>query len=282
MANTQTLGFARAMTSAGIASGRTLVREVPLSELVEGSTLHAELMALHEPWLSRGMKRWLTLLSPRSTRPVMVLGDFEPLSGELLAAIVAVWHEAPCVRFDDLLERDAGSQATARPSGGLWHFISVTTQEDLGLGMGRALLGQMLTKLARMGHPHACSLSPIFDLRSMLGRWSGNVEDVVLHAAREDGRPVLQTMRLHLASGARLERVLHESRRDDKASLRVTLRFGYATDAAVRAQQKQRWHRWIAARAGSMSMLSSEFDTQALYRADLAHDAMIWDGVATS
>jgi len=272
-------GVLLAAPSPNAGAARPVIREISLPEL-EDPVIRAAFLALHSTWIERGMKRWLSLVSPFGTRPVIVLGTFEGRD-EMTGVIIAVWNDSPCERFDDLLERPGLGRTESRPNIGSWHLISVTTLEDRqsqGLGMGRLLLGQMLSMLGSMGHRHAYTLSPAFGITELMSRWSGSIEDAVLHAAREDARPLLTVMRLHLGGGARLQRVLHESRAEDVASLRLSLRFIYSTDGKVRAQQKERWLRWIACRAEHLSLVTPEFDNLPLYRADGTHDALVWDG----
>jgi hypothetical protein len=276
---------ARDSGSAGSAPwGRPFIRELALDEIRRGGRLRGEFLSLHATWLKQGMARWLLLLGPGAARPVIVLGAFDTLpSGtrRLVGGIIGVWSDRPVDRFDDLVDAPGGREATARPAAGAWHLISVTTaveRHGRGLGLGRALLGYVLALLGETGHQRVRTLSPAFGLVELAKIWQGGLEDAVVHAAREDGRPALQVLRLHLGGGARLERVLRDSRRDDAASLHVSLRFCYDTDPAGRALQKERWLRWIAGRERDLERLTPDFAGEPLFRAHGEHDALVWDG----
>lgn len=170
---------------------------------------------------------------------------------------------------------------TDRPADGAWHLIAVTTVErvhERGLGLGRLLLGRVLAALEAQGHRSACTLSPALGLPELAARWPGDLGDAILHAARSDGRPVLPVMRLHLGGGARLERVLHDSRRDDVASGRVNLRFCYSTAPEGRAAQRERWGRWVAARGVTLEPVGGDASGAGLYRAAAESDALVFDG----
>lgn len=254
------------------------MRELTLAEISPDGALRADFLALHAPWTERGLTRWLSLLESGSRRPVVVVGAF--VDATLIGAVIGVWDRAPCDRFDDLIERTPDLEPTQRPTDGAWHLIAVTTSERAevrNLGLARALLGCILATLRATGHGHVRTLSPALGLPALAATWPGSADDAVLHAARNDGRPALQVMRLHLGGGAMLERVLHQSRRDDSASGAINLRFCYATDPEERAVQKGRWQRWVAAR-GRALVLVGRLDDEPLYRAPALQDALVWSG----
>lgn len=261
------------------------LREIDIASIGEGGALREQFLALHAEWIGRGLVRWLSLLSARGTRPVLVIGAFEgaPRAEQdaLLGAVIGVWHHARCDRFDDLLEQDAGRSVTDRPADGVWHLIAVTTVprvHERGLGLGRMLLGRVLAALEPYGHRTVCTLSPALGLPVLAAWWPGALGDAILHAARSDGRPLLPVMRLHLGGGARLERVLPQSRRDDTASGGVNLRFCYATSPEQRAAQRERWLRWIAARVEGLERVGVDPMGDGVFRATAAPDALVFDG----
>lgn len=258
------------------------IREVAMREIGPGGELRPSFLALHASWVGRGLSRWLTLLDEGATRPVVVLGAFEVGTGVLLGAVIGVWNRERCDRFDDLLEQDAGRRVDERPSDGAWHLIAVTTVERLherGLGLGRLLLGRVLAMLGAFGHHTVCTLSPALGLPELAARWPWGMDDAILRAARADARPFLAVMRLHLGGGARLERVLHDSRRDDVSSARVNLRFCYSTRPEERAAQRVRAQRWVEERARSLEMVARGDERgAALFRAVGAQDDLVWDG----
>ena len=259
------------------------VREVALSEIAPDGAARSAFLELHAPWTGRGLTRWLSLLAPDARRPVLVVGAYDEGDGALLGAVIGVWDEAPCERFDDLFEGLPGARhaPTDRPADGAWHLISVTTTESAevrNLGLGRTLLGNILAILGATGHTRVCTMSPALGLPELAAVWPYGVDDAVLHAARADARPALQVMRLHLGGGATLDRVLHDSRRDDRASGGINLRFCYSTSPAERLAQKQRWQRWIAARAADLAIVRDDYEGAPLYRAGAAEDALVWRG----
>lgn len=265
---------------------RLELREIAMASIGEGGALREQFLALHAEWIGRGLVRWLSLLSARGTRPALVIGAFEgaPAAEQtvLLGAVIGVWHHARCDRFDDLLEQDAGRSVTDRPEDGAWHLIAVTTVPLVharGLGLGRILLGRVLAALEQDGHRTVCTLSPALGLPALAACWPGGLGDAILHAARSDGRPVLPVMRLHLGGGARLERVLPHSRRDDSASGGVNLRFCYPTSPEQRAAQRERWLRWIAARVGGLERVGVDAKGDDVFRAPAAPDGLVFDGL---
>ncbi len=257
------------------------VREIPVAEIAHFDTLRADFIALHREWTERGLTRWLSLLDPKGRRPVLVLGAFDQHE-TLLGAVIGVWHPTPCERFDDLFAPTAYA-VTDRPARGAWHLIAVTTSEHArarNLGLARLLLGCILGQLAATGHTRVRTLSPALGLPELAHHWHrseplADLADVVMHAARSDGRPVLQVMRLHLGGGAVLEQVLLDSRRDDVASGRVNLRFAYATDPDARVAQKERWLAWLMRRAAGLTRLHDDFAGDALYRASSEADHLV-------
>lgn len=278
-----TAGARQAMprSEARVANSEPIFEELALSEIASEGSARSSFLALHAPWTERGLTRWLGLMRPEVERPVLVVGAVDPDSAALLGAVIGVWNAAPVQRFDDLLEpckAPGATRATDRPAAGAWHLISVTTAERAevrNLGLGRRLLTAILALLAATGHAHVCTMSPALGLPELMTVWPDGVDDAVLHAARADGRPALQVLRLHLGGGATLDRVLQDSRRDDHASGGINLRFCYATSPSERVAQKQRWQRWIASRAVDLKAVGADFLGAPLFRANPAHDALV-------
>lgn len=246
------------------------VREIGLGELVPGAPLRKEFEALHEAWIGRGVARWLSWIDPGGPHPIVVLAafgsSFEGAAGALQAVLIGLWAPAPIDRFDTLFEvppdRFEGGRAGLRPEGGCWHFIAVTARPGVTpthLGLGRLLVGHALEWVRARGHREARTLSPVVGLPALeqlwrvAGRSGASLARIVARSALADGRPYLQILRLHLGGGARLERVLGQSRRDDAASGMANLRFVYSTDPAVRAVQRERWTVWCRGRADAMA-----------------------------
>lgn len=256
--------------------GDTYIREITPEEITPGRPLREAFLELHAVWIDRGLKRWLALLRPDAPLPSMLVGAFAGTALE--GVVIGIWADAPCDRFDSLFDIEVGPGIAARPRRGAWHLISVTTAPSAGAhGLGRHLLARVLVALDATGHREARTLSPAVGLPELAAAWPGSLEDAVLHAARTDGRPVLQVMRLHLGGGARLEAVLRRSRSEDAASGFVNLRFRYATDPVARSAQKERWQRWIAARSGTSTPVADGFDGAPLVRA-VGDDRLVWDG----
>jgi len=258
------------------------MREVELVEIRPDGPIRSDFLELHAPWIDRGLTRWLSLLDPGGRRPVVVVGAFAESGLALLGAVIGVWSQRPCERFDELLEAPNGADTmrgvTDRPLGGAWHLISVTTTDAIEVrntGLARRLVGDILMLLGATGHAFVRTLSPALGLPELNAIWPFGTDDAVMHAARSDGRPVLQVMRLHLGGGATLERVLHASRGDDQASGGISLRFRYATRSAERLLQKQRWRSWIDARASRLTRIVDEHEGGPLYRADPSHDPLV-------
>lgn len=247
------------------ASPTSQIREIALTELAPGAPFRAEFEALHEVWTGRGVARWLTWLDPAGPHPMMVLGAFGP-AGELHAALIGLWAPVPIDRFDALFDvhpsGSGGARAALRPDGGCWHFIAVTARPGVAsahVGLGRMLVGHALEWVRARGHREARTLSPVLGLPALTETWraagqeGATLAQVVMSSALRDGRPWLQILRLHLGGGARLERVLEQSRSDDAASGMANLRFVYATEPAARAAQRERWAGWCRARAHAMA-----------------------------
>jgi len=255
------------------------IREIALHELTPGAPLQAAFRMLHREWHARGVSRWLDLLSVRGAHPVVVFGAFADHGRVLVGAVVGVWSAAPIERFDDLFDAPpAVARALARPRGGAWHLIAVTTdprREVRGLGLGRALLARVLGWAADGGHRIVRTLSPALGLPELLADWPHGRVDAVTRAARRDGKPVLQVLRLHLGGGASLERILPQSRANDRASAHVTLRFRYATDPDARRRQRERWKAWCAARAEAIAHGRAETITRETYRVVTDLDATL-------
>ncbi len=238
--------------------------EVPLARMGPGGDLRPSFVGLQRPWTRRGVHRWLDLVDPAGRWPVAVLGAL-PASGApaLAGALVALWASEPLERFDDLFDRPRGpaGDASRRPQGGIWHFISVTTDPRArGADLGRRLVEVALDWVrATSGADEARTLSPAVGLPDLAKRVAPGAPFeraamVALRAAaREDGSPVMPIVRLHLGAGAWLERVLFDSRRDDVDSGAVTLRFAYAVDAHRRDAQRRRYGDWCAARARAVA-----------------------------
>jgi len=258
----------------------TEVREIRAEELVPGQPLREAFLALHDVWIGRGLVRWLALLRPDAPLPALIVGAFD--RGRLDGVVLGIWSSEPCPRFDALFDITIGPGLTARPASGAWHLVSVTTAPSAAAhGLGRHLLARVLSMLAATGHAEARTLSPALDLPHLAAVWPGSLEDAVLHAARPDGRPVMQVMRLHLGGGARLEAVLRSSRGDDAASGFSNLRFRYATDPTARAAQKERWQRWVAGRSQRYVPVLDDYVGAPLVRA-VGDDRLVWDGPAIS
>lgn len=251
------------------ASSTSQIREIALTELSRGTPLRTEFEALHVAWIGRGVARWLEWIDPAGPHPLVVLGAFG--SGAVLQAVViGLWAQGPIARFDALFDASPpgadgppGPRAVLRPSGGAWHFIAVTARPGMapthgGLGLGRLLVGHALDWVRARGHAEARTLSPVVGLPALASAWRAGTPEtslarVVMRSALRDGRPWLQILRLHLGGGARLERVLEGSRRDDGASGMANLRFVYATEPADRAAQRERWSGWCRAREQAMA-----------------------------
>ncbi len=253
------------------------IRDIPLPDIARGGPLRAAFETLHHQWTDRGLTRWLDLFEPDHHRPVLALGAF--LDGQLIGAVIGVWHPTPCDRFDALLESDPNMPKSARPAHGAWHLIAVTTAEDnrtRGTGLGRVLLGHILELLRDTGHAEVLTLSPVVGLPRLLALWDGPLEDAVLHASLEDGRPFLPIMRLHLGAGARLDAILRDSRHDDLESAQANLRFRYSTTAQTRATQRQSWDRWVGLRSNALSQIDTDIDPK-LWRAAPQEDSLVSD-----
>jgi len=240
-----------------------VIREILLSEIAPAGRgpagwLRDAFLTLHGEWTARGVGRWLDLLRQDGPHPVVVFGAFAGRSEpRLVGAVVGVWASTPIARFDDLFELAGGvGVATRRPPGGAWHLIAVTTdptRERRGLGLGRLLLGRALAWARDRGHEEVRTLSPALGLPELVARGSGDVLEALRTTARADGRPVLQVLRLHMGGGARLERVLLDSRRDDRMSGAVTLRFLYPTDPVARLDQRAAFVAWCGVRAAAIA-----------------------------
>ncbi|MCC6625745.1 MAG: GNAT family N-acetyltransferase [Deltaproteobacteria bacterium] len=261
-----------------------VIREILLSEIAppgrgEPGWLYEDFRTLHSEWTARGASRWLGLLRQDGPHPVVVFGAFTGRSSpRLVGAVVGVWASAPVARFDDLFEGSGAASATRRPPGGVWHFIAVTTdptRELRGLGLGRLLLGRALSWARDRGHEEVRTLSPALGLPELVASWPGDLIDAVRTSARPDGRPVLQVLRLHLGGGARLERVLVGSRRDDRASGAVTLRFVYPTDPTLRQERRAAFQAWCDARASAIREGEGVRLEADLYRVETPLDGVV-------
>jgi hypothetical protein len=266
---------------------------LPLSpaDLAKAGRLHAAFCDLHHAdWLQAGIVRWLALLEPQSSWPLVVLGVelADQLQPTLAGTIVGVWAPTPVDRFDDLLETTC--QGTlgrdSRPTGGFWHFIAVTTHpQHRELRLGRPLLDAALAFVANLEGSGARTLSPAVrahDLAVALGWLDLPVPQRMARLLRRvtdtQGRPMLPILQLHPASGAVVEAVLWQSRRDEIRSDGVTLRFAYPLEADLRARNKQCYQEWLhirqqAVQAGRTTPLR---DGLLLLDADAVGDADQW------
>jgi hypothetical protein len=262
-----------------------------LQDLAKTGRLHAAFCDLHRAdWLQAGIVRWLALLEPHSSWPLVVLGaelaDQRQLT--LAGTIVGVWSPTPIARFDDLLERTCPGEPgrDTRPAGGYWHFIAVTTHPlHREMRLGRPLLDAALAFVTSLPGSGARTLSPAVrarDLAVALGWQHMPVPQRMVRLLRRvtdpDGRPVLPILQLHPASGAVVEAVLWQSRRDETRSDGVTLRFGYPLDADERASNKQKYLHWLEIRkqainAGQTTPLREGL---LLLNADAVGDADKW------
>ncbi|MCB9729171.1 MAG: hypothetical protein H6746_11920 [Deltaproteobacteria bacterium] len=230
-------------------------RELELAELGPGSALHEAFLALHAPWIARGMGRWLSLVRPGGRWPVRVFG----VSGEggrqqLLGAIVALGVREPVTRFDDLLEGRVPALDEGEPPA-VWHLIAVTTDPEVrGAGLGRSLAAAAVRELGRARPaPTIQTLSPALGLRrAMLALGlSEPAEAARVTTARlcdAEGRPWLGIQRFHQGNGASLDATHPESRADDADSAHVTLCFGYATDPRVLAAGRDAYRQRVGER----------------------------------
>lgn len=237
-----------------------LFREFSLQELREPQTWQ-QFLHIQQPWIEAGVTRWLQLLSPLPSEkplnhPVFVLGAaLQTQPDRLLGTLVGTWQEAPIARFDDLLEKplEHPHLATDRPLDGVWHFIAVTVAHEAeGQHLGRALVGAGLAWLDHNApHARARTLSPAVGLPKLMElveNLPNPQREAILHLADDQGRPLLEILRLHLGAGATLEAILPDSRRDEVRSGRVTLRFAYEREPDKREQQKLAYHAWIERR----------------------------------
>ena len=206
-------------------------RVVPydLEDIAPDGPLREAFIALQAPWTERGVSRWLGLLTPASSRPLLVNGAWsredEP---RLVGTMVGLWHPTVLDRFDTVFEPEAtpSLSADARPDHGCWHFISVTIAQGWqGRGLGRRMVRHALQSLRECSPKViARTLSPALGLADALGTSDGaSVSPAVLEAAVH-GLPIV---RFHCANGATLDAILPGSRSDDLASARVNLRFAY-------------------------------------------------------
>jgi hypothetical protein len=98
------------------------------------------------------------------------------------------------------------------------------------------------------------TLSPAVGLQDALerlppnGDFQSQVRRILLRLARTDGAAHLPILGLHPAQGAQLERILWQSRADEKRSAQLTLRFKYRLDDAERALQQQAYRNWVEMR----------------------------------
>lgn len=237
------------------------ISEIDLERLAPQGDLRGPFEAIHRAdWLDQGIRRWLTLLDPTGPWPVAVLGGRS--DGGLAGTIVGVWAQQPVDRFDDLLETSCPQQwrGADRPAGGYWHFIAVTTDpQQRHLAMGRPLLGAALRWVQLQPGAQMRTLSPAVGLADALKALSlpGEIRPaarrIVQSLARRDGAGHLPILGLHPASGAKLEKVLWDSRSDEKRSSGVTLRFAYSLDDAERLAQQQVYRQWLARRAETIA-----------------------------
>lgn len=235
--------------------------ELPTQAIGQGGALHAAFVSLHkQDWLDAGIVRWLALFEPHSQWPVVVLGaQGHAADGVVLyGTIVGVWAEQPIARFDDLLELPGPLWRDARPAGGYWHFIAVTTHPaHRQLRLGRPLLGAALAFAVGCGALGARTLSPLVGAANLVRALGWEALPVPVRLARllrrvadANGQPVLPILALHPASGAVVEALLWPSRRDEARSEGATLRFSYPLPAQEREANQRRYKEWLAVRAG--------------------------------
>jgi GNAT superfamily N-acetyltransferase len=256
--------------------------EIPLTELRQNPQLWQAFLAVQAPWIAAGVTRWLDRVRPDGPWPVLVVAATRPEAPQqLLGTIVGVWAQEPVQRFDDLLETRCpqGFVGVDRPDGGVWHFIAATVAPDAaGLNLGRRLVGAALDWLKlHAPHAQARTLSPAVGLphlTQLLGEPHA-VRDAVLHLANDKGQPALEILRLHLGAGATLDAMLLDSRQDEVRSGRVTLRFAYATDGAMRAAQKLRYEAWLNQRAAQIAAGNAQKLAMDLWLVQDAGDANI-------
>ena len=237
------------------------ISEIRLERLAPQGDLRGALEAIHRvDWLDQGIRRWLSLLDPLGPWPVMVLGGHG--EGGLAGTIVGVWAQQPIERFDDLLESACPQQwrGADRPDGGFWHFIAVTTDpQQRQLALGRPLLGAALQWVKQRSGAQMRTLSPAVGLADALkmlpnsGEFRPAARRVLQSLARCDGAGHLPILGLHPAAGATLEKVLWDSRSDEKRSCGVTLRFAYPLDDGERLAQQQVYRQWLARRAETIA-----------------------------
>ena len=237
------------------------IAEIALSRLSAQGELRAELESIHRlDWLDQGISRWLKLLDPQGPWPVVVLGARTPVG--LAGTIVGVWAPQPIDRFDDLLESACPQphHGSDRPAGGYWHFIAVTTDpRQRELALGRPLLAAALAFVRQQPMAQMRTLSPAVGLAEALrtlelpGDLRDNCLRVLRSLARVDGGGHLPILGLHPASGATLEKVLWNSRFDEKRSLGITLRFTYDLSPSALESQKAAYRQWLAGRSAAIA-----------------------------
>lgn len=233
--------------------------ELPLDRVGPAGDLRPAFLRVQQPWVDDGIARWLDLVAPAGGWPVTVLAAWtDDAPDRLLATLVGVWAPAPIDRFDDLLEGRAvpAHSGTDRPSGGVWHFIAVTTApEAKDLSLSRPLLAEGLAWVTRVSPTAlARTLSPAVGLPALAerlqdGDFRTRAQAVLRRLSDVRGRPALPILSLHPGAGATLEKVLWDSRADEIRSGRVTLRFAYPLDPQEREANRQRFQAWVARRA---------------------------------
>lgn len=239
-----------------------VISEISLERLTVQGDLRSAFESIHRAdWLDQGISRWLTLLDPRGPWPIAVLGACADVG--LAGTIVGVWAPYPIDRFDDLLEASCpqACRGSDRPIGGYWHFIAVTTDpQQRHLALGRPLLAAALTWVRQQRGAQMRTLSPAVGLAAaveslgMAGDLRSDALRILRSLARSDGSGHLPILGLHPASGATLEKVLWNSRRDEQRSLGVTLRFAYPMDELARQAQQVVYRQWLAERAEAIAV----------------------------
>ena len=247
--------------------------EVSLRELRASTALWQQFLEVQAPWRDAGVVRWFELLRPEGPHPALLIAARRPAApGLWLGTIVGIWQALPVDRFDDLLAEVPGHapQGELRPSTGVWHFIAATVRPEAdGLHLGRKLVAAALAWLdANAPEAAARTLSPAVGLPGLCRELGpgATLADAVLGLANARGQPALEIVRLHLGAGATLEAILPESRRDERRSGGVTLRFAYDRDPAQREAQRARYAEWLVARAADI----------AAGRAQSVGDAGLW------
>jgi GNAT superfamily N-acetyltransferase len=264
------------------------IRTISLAEREPGGALNEAFLDLQHAWMERGVTRWFSLVEKESTRPMVVFGGFDE-SQRLIGTLVMVWAHEALERFDELFnspQRRNQNEAT-QIGGGVWHLIGVTRHPEIeGEGIGKALLAHGLKWVRqRSGEPLVRTLSPAFGLSELLERIGGSgpmesqVKKAICQCAWSDGRPLLKVLRYHLSGGARLSRVLLDSRATDALSAQVTLSFQYPLRGFVRDMQVNAYEGWVTRRKSRINLSGAqpEGDSPPIVMVDDCNDRDVMD-----